>query len=343
MLTSIDDLVQLEQDDALLTLDSRLEKQSHELFALFTKYKKVGLADEGWQTSDVSRRNRLIAEIIYKQSSLLSAHLEVTPRFPTQDLEAQWDFGTKFEGKWDIPEGTGGDLKRSTWYPKRLKLKKYEVAFLYSWEQMIYDKDGFHMQHNLRVASDDMAEKIDNSGLDEYYNFSGTNMAAKHEWDDFGSPDIQATVDIAKLKSWIMKNSNLNRQEIRNLSFVYPAQCSGQLEILRDIGGIKSNFEQYFKALGISSLESRSPTLSAVSHADYGSRNSGILIAKGRETCRFYDFTGFAPVPLVQKMVLEEGHKFIIRRWWNNKVIPESKTDNNSNRIARLTGITIDP
>jgi len=340
MLQTANEMFEQEDKGELSTLDTRLSKQFDELQDIFDKYRHVAHAGEtGWQTSDISRRNRLIAEIIYKQSNLLSCGLEVTPRFPTQELDVQWDFGTKFSGKWKIPEGVTADLERTTWYPKRLKLYKYEVAFMYTWEQMIYDKEGYHMQHNLRVASDDQAEQIDNCILDEYHAHAGHNAAAVHPWDDLDSSEPNPTRDVATLKKWIFKNSNVNRQEVKQLAMLYPAECEGILEVLREINGIRSNYVDYFNALGVQLLSSRSPTLSATSHADYGTRNEGLLLVKGSMTARFFDFTGYPPVPLTQRLEQEQGHKYIIRRWFNTKCIPESQTVENNYRVTRLTGI----
>jgi hypothetical protein len=250
------------------------------------------------------------------------------------------EWGSEMTGEGPLAEMYAADYERTTVGRDFVILKKFEVAFMHTWEQIANDRAGEQLQHNLRRAAEAMAVMIDDRMLEELYQGAATAVAATDEWDNWASVTRNIPLDIAKAESYIFTNSSVQDWEMNNFAIVYPAQCRGAFNSeLHDIGGSEMTWGQYLERIGYTHMPTRQPSLYGASTAKYGTRDAALLLMKGADTGRFYSYSGHPRIPFVQVEETRTGFSYTIRRWFEGYVIPESESDLDNYRIYSITGV----
>jgi len=293
---------------------------------------KTLLSEREWKalqatSSDEAIRREIVKQLIYKKADFISVGTKIVGVQEFDNLDVKYSFPSEISVEYPVPEFAGADLSQITWTDFGFSLKKAEGRFLISDEAMIRGTDRVQWTTGIRRCSEGIAKAKDENILDTLVNGAGDEFAATATWDTATVAEI--TGDISKAINCILSAKGVSDTDIKNIVFVLPLKAwTGVLRVL-DVEGLRmSLFNWLQQSYGISLMPTK--------HFD----TYGLAVLRGADTAIHGVLRAPAGIPLVETKRHEGiGTEYIVRQFFNTKVVPESADQATSNRIVKITGI----
>ena len=294
--------------------------------------KELGLTDAEFKmlqatTSDEAIKREVIKQLIYKKADFISVGTKIVGVQEFDNLDVKYSFPSEVTVEYPVPENAGASLTQVTWTDFSFSLQKAEGRFLVTDEAMIRGTDRVQWTTGIRRCAEGMAKKKDENILDTLLAGAGTSESATATWDT--ATVAQITGDVATCINDILSAKGVTDSDIKNIVFVLPLKAwTGLLRVL-DVEGLRmSLFNWLQQSYGISFMPTKHFT------------TDGLALLRGPDTAIHGVLRAPAGIPLVETKRHEGiGTEYIVRQFFNTKVVPESSSQTTSNRIVKITGV----
>lgn len=281
--------------------------------------------------SERALKSEIIKEIIYRASTLLSTGTKILPEKRISKLDGIMTYPSEMGEVEEIAEGVEGDLDRIVWTEFGWTLKKYRKAFLLTDESKYRGIQNMQNVTSIRRVAEAFAKKQDAEIIDAIIAAAPAGntvtITAGAEWDK-SSATTDIVHNIIEARGNILHNSNVLMEEIKSLGLLVGTNVSSYLLELNMINNVTQTIEQYLKsAYGIIMYESRDADLA----------DDSFLIVPGERTGRHLVFDIPEANLVEQGRVMGVGEKYMVTKYFQTKIEPESKSVATNNRIAKIT------
>jgi len=294
---------------------------------------------EGEITSDDVLRAEIVKQVMYKESDLLSVGTKILPPKPWKTLDAQWAFPLEVDGEFPVPEGAVA--RRSSpveWVHFGATMEMAEFRFMLTDFAKARGQENLTYETMVKRGAEYFAECQDHQILDALYAGAGATtvtVSSGNEWDsNAATTDIEG--DIMAAWNYIVDESNVRLEEMRNVCLVYPAKVDGYLRSLKMIGNVNQSLMTYLnKSFGFTFY----PTRYYDETGSTGIQDDALLIVKGDKTGIHGVYSG-NDIPLSETWrVNGVGQEFLTKKLFFTKIQPESASDATSNRICKIANV----
>ncbi|RLE66992.1 MAG: hypothetical protein DRJ38_00030 [Thermoprotei archaeon] len=294
----------------------------------YTKMLAEGIKKLQATTTDDAIKREIVKQLIYKRADFISAGVKVVGVQQFDNLDIKYAMPSEASVEYPVPEGAGASLSLIDWTEFTFSMQKAEGRFMITDEARIRGVDNVQWQISIRRLGESLAYEKDKNILDTLINGAGNTFSASATWDTATASQI--TADIAKGLNYVMSAKGVVDSDINRVALVLPMKAwTGLLRVV-EIGNINRSIRDFIEdGYGIQILPSKYLTTDA------------IMLVKGAETAIHAVLRPPAGIPLVEQKRHEGvGTEYIVRQFFNTKVIPESSSQTSStNRICVIEDV----
>lgn len=289
-------------------------------------------------SDDVIKRD-VIREVIYRQSAWLSLAKDAVPVMSFDGIDVKWSFPTEMTGEYPVPEDATTTIEKPMQAVEfSMTLQQGEVRYYMTDYAKLRQLGNFQVEFSRRRAAEKLAELKNKNILDALFAgaYSSNDTAATAAWDTFPTTATGTGIsrDIAAAMGKILANSEVQMEEMNNFVLLVPSSVWAVTQAPVEIENIRQSIASYFGSrysLKIYPLRYSTLTTAKAAYLYVNSPNTiihGVLNP------------GAGGVPLVEETRKEgRGTEYLIRQFFNTKVVPYSSTVATSARVAKITGV----
>jgi len=269
-------------------------------------------------TSDDAIKREIVKQLIYKRADFISAGVKVVGVQEFENLDLKYAMPSEASVSYPVPEGAGAALSLIDWTEFSFSMQKAEGRFMITDEARIRGVDNVQWQTSIRRLGENLAYQKDKNILDALVAGAGNTTTATATWDTATASQI--TSDIATALNNVMGAKGVIDTDINRVALILPMKAwTGLLRVV-EIGNINRSIRDFIQSgYGIQILPSKYLTTDA------------LMLVKGAETAIHAVLRPPAGIPLVEQKRHEGvGVEYIVRQFFNTKVIPESSTQTSS-------------
>lgn len=294
------------------------------------------------QSSDIAIKRELIREVLYKEAAWLSLTREAVPVQDFDGIDVKFSYPTEMSGQYPVAEnakaGVSAPMEAVDF---EMTLQQGEVRYYITDYAKLRQLGNYQTEFSRRRAAEKLAELKDMNILQALYGSGGANSgndaSATAAWDTYPTATgVQIAGDIAAAIGRIMQNSNVQLFELRNLVMLVPAEVYGVLLAPVEIENIRQSLASYFgQQYGLKIF----PTRTGV-NTTYDYHLDAMVFVNSPNTLIHGVLRAGAPVPLVEEnRVAGRGTEYLIRQFFNTKVVPHSAAVVSTYRAARIKDV----
>jgi len=301
--------------------------------------RKVLLA-YGETTSDDVIKAEVIKNVVYKAADLLSAGLKLVPSKNFGALDVANFFPSNFEaGSWPMKPGGSAGSQKINFTEWNSTLYKSEVKYVIVDEAKLRELANYQSEFSAKKAAEVLAIDKDHCIIDEIYTHAHASnlvtVAPGNEWNS-GAATADPEGDIVTAWGNIYANSNATDEEMKNCRLLVPALAAPALMKLVLIGNVQQTISDYLnKTFKIEVVPTRYYSAAGTT----GIQDDAIFELFSENT-GIHEVLETNKIPLVENSRLKGvGEEYIIRQFFNTKVMPESATVTTNLRIACIANV----
>lgn len=277
-------------------------------------------------------------EVMWKDSDLMAIGTQILPPTPWPNLDAQWAFPLEVDGEYPVPEGAIASRKRVEWVHFGAVMEMAEFRWMITDHAKARQLENYTMSTMMKRGAEYFAEKEDQQILDALYAGAGATavtVGAGNEWDtNAATRDIEG--DIMDAVGYVVDESNIRLNEIRNMCIVYPAKVYSRLNELSMINNITQSLQKYMESShGLSFY----PTRYYHETSSTGIEDDALVIVKGEKTGIHGYYSG-SDIPLSEvERVFGRGMDYLTKKLFFSKIVPEDEDTTTSYRICKISNV----
>jgi hypothetical protein len=288
-------------------------------------------------SAEVLRAN-IAKEVMWKDSDLMAIGTQILPPVSWPTLEAQWAFPLEVDGEFPVPEGAIASRKRVDWVHFGAIMEMSEFRWMITDFARARQLANYTENAMMRRGAEYFAECQDGQIIDALYAGAGATdvtVTSGNEWDtNAATADIEQ--DIMDAWGYIVDESNIKLNEMRNVCIVYPAKVDAKLRGLSMINNIQQSLMQY---LGNSFGFSFYPTRDYHETSALGIQDDALMIVKGEKTGIHGVYSG-GDIPMSEvERVFGRGTDYLAKKLFFTKIAPESDSVTTSYRICKIANV----
>jgi len=291
----------------------------------------------GATASDMAIKREVVRQLIYKRANFISTGVKLVGLSTEDNLDVKFSFPSDAAVHYPVPEGSGADLTRVEWAEFAYSLAKAEGRFFITDEAVIRGTDRTQWQTGIRRLGEAMAAEKDNNILQTLYAgaLPANTVAATAAW--AGATIAQILTDITSCVNNVLNAHGATDADLTNIAIVVPLKAWVGLLRLENVVGTNVQMLQYIvDSYKIDIMPTKNVTAFV---AAGGAATDGVALIKGIDTAVHGTLSPPAGIPLVETAREEGvGTEYIVRQFFNTQIVPEQSGQNNTARIARLTG-----
>lgn len=294
--------------------------------------KIVAEQDKGETTSDEVLKRRVLREVIYKQSNLISVGTNIIPEREFGVMDVDFGFPSELEGEYPVGENSIVDREKMTWQEFDLSLEQAEVRYMITDMAKVRGQGQFQNEWSARRAAEAIAKKKDWNIINTLLggaptdNVSTLDRGADEGWDQSGSPEN----DIVETWGNIFQNSNVNEEDAERSHVVVPSGVYAILNKLQMIQNTQQRLRDYIEgSFGVSIHFSR-----------FLDDTGDALVVVGGEQTAIHGVYDGSEIDLVEEQrEMGRGDDRLIRQFFNTAVVEDEGLDGESYRIAKIENV----
>ena len=289
-------------------------------------------------TSGEVLKAAIVKDVMYKESATLSIGTKIFAPKPWPNLDAKWAFPLEVDGEFPVPEGAVARRARVEWVEWGAVMEMAEFRFMLT--DFAVARQLAQHTYNVMVqrGAEYFADKQDEQILDGIYGGAGATtvtVGAGNEWDDNAvSADIEG--DIMDAWGYLIDESNIRIEDMRNVCLIYPAKIDGRLRGLSLINNIHQSLMDYVgKSFGFTFY----PTRYYHESSSVGIQDDAVLMVQGDRTGLHGVYSGGA-IPLAEtERVFGRGMDYLTKKLFFTKIEPDTQSDPTSDRICKIANV----
>lgn len=291
------------------------------------------------QTSDDVIKREIIRQVIYKEANWLSLAREAVTVQEFDGIDVKFSYPTEMTGQYPVAENAAAEIAAPMQAVEfEMTLQQGEVRYRIGDVAKLRQLGNYQTEFSRRRAAEALAALKDKNIIEALYAGAGATSvdASAAKWQDYPTTTAsQIASHISKAISNIMKESNVQMHELANLVMLVPAKVYGILLAPMEIGNVWTSLAKYFNTqYGLKIFPHRH------THATYECHLDALVYVNNANTAIHGVLRANAPVPLVEETRISgRGTEYLIRQFFNTKVVPDSASVSTSTRICKITDV----
>lgn len=287
-------------------------------------------AQPGETTTDDVLKERVIEEVIYRESDYIAVGTNILPERDFDQLDVEFAFPSEIDAEYPVGENSIVDRSKVTWREMDMSLHQAEARFMITDMARLRGQGNLQNEISTRRAAEALAEEKDLNIMNTLMsgapteNVNELDRTADEGWDQDG--DIEGDV----INAWnnIFNISNVSENELQDAHLVVPAGVYAQLHSLQLINNTQQNLRDYIEnSYGLNIWFTRTLDTDA-------------LLAVGGEETGIHGVLDTNEIPMVEEeRQLGRGTDYLTRQFFNTGIMEDAGLDGQSYRIARIENV----
>jgi hypothetical protein len=291
------------------------------------------------QSSDEVIKREVIREVIYKEADWLSLAAEAITVKTFDGIDVKFSYPTEMSGQYPVAENAATDITPPMEAVDfEMTLQQGEVRYYVTDQAKLRQLGNYQTEFSRRRAAEKLAELKNKNIIDGLYTGAGATAiaATAKKWDAYPTTTGQEIAShIVQAIGSIMQESNCQVHELKNLVMLVPAEVWGVLQAPIEIENIRESLQNYFgRQYGMKIFPTR------YTHATLETHLDALVYLNNENTAIHGVLQAGAPIPLVEETrKAGRGTEYLIRQFFNTKVVPHSAALATSKRICKITDV----
>lgn len=286
----------------------------------------------GETTSDDVMKRRVIREVIYRESDLISVGTEILPERDFGQLDIEFQFPSEINAEYPVGENSIVDRSKVTWREMDVSLHQAEARFMITDMARLREQDSMQNEISTQRAAEALAEEKDSnilwtlhSGGPDQNNIT-LDRSSDEGWDQ---PNSNIEGDVVQAWNNIFAYSNVSESDIEDSYLVVPAPVHADLHTLQLINNVQQNLRDYLEqSYGLNIRFSRTLDTDAV-------------LAVGGEETGVHGVLETDDIPMVEEeRQMGRGNDVLTRQFFNTGIMEDAGLDSQNYRIAVIENVT---
>jgi len=288
-------------------------------------------------------RMDIMRELLYKQADELLVMKNAVNMMAIGNLDVKFDIPTTTRiAPEQISEGSLAGISKLDFFQTPISMLKYQTRIRVTDEAKARQIANNQIQMSLVATARGLAYQMDADIASALVAGAAQTTAATYTWDSLSATPA---TDFANAIGKIFKNTNILDTDIQNIRLFVPAGIWAHMMKPIETGYLRLTVKDWMQSqFGIVIYPSRKLTTSA------------LTVLASPETAMFLTYNGTAVPTAEQERIKGIGDEYILTRYYNTFVVPDSKTNvgtasftdslgnavigNKTSRLCTITGVS---
>lgn len=286
----------------------------------------------GETTSDDVMKRRVIREVIYRESDLISVGTDVLPERDFGQLDIEFQFPSEINAEYPVGENSIVDRSKVTWREMDISLHQAEARFMITDMARLREQDSMQNEISTQRASEAIAEEKDANILNTLHaGGPSQNNITLDRTSDEGWDQPNANIEGNVVQAWnnIFAHSNVSESDIEDSYLIAPAPVHADLHTLQLINNVQQNLRDYLEeSYGLNIRFTRTLT-------------SDAILAVGGEETGVHGVLETDEIPMVEtERQMGRGTDTLTRQFFNTGIMEAADLDGQNYRISVIENVT---
>lgn len=286
----------------------------------------------GETTSDDVMKRRVIREVVYRESDLISVGTEILPERDFGQLDIEFQFPSEINAEYPVGENSIVDRSKVTWREMDVSLHQAEARFMITDMARLREQDAMQNEISTQRAAEALADEKDSNILWTLHAGSPSqNTISLDRTSDEGWDQANSNIEGNVVQAWnnIFDHSNVSENDIQDSYLVVPSSVYGDLHTLQLINNVQQNLRDYLEdSYGMNIRFSRTLDTDAI-------------LAVGGEETGVHGVLETDEIPMVEEeRQMGRGTDVLTRQFFNTGIMEDAGLTDENYRITTIEGVS---